>query len=169
MYTLSTSSIWATNAPLACGGMHQQSFSHGCDSFFERLAHGLVGHRPDRPKRDEAVGEQAQTPPCPSLRGRTAGQRDQVRLAGPVELGRVRPLGGARVERQVKPLLHEQQPDAAHRARAHVQRPGDPLVRPAGAALRHIRFEQDARVRYCARRRFPATGHLLQQGALLGG
>jgi len=34
MYTSKTSSIWATKAPLACGGMHQQSFSHGCNSFF---------------------------------------------------------------------------------------------------------------------------------------
>jgi len=141
--------------------MHQHSFSHGCNSFFERLAHGLVGHRLDIPERDAAVGEQTQTPPCPSLRGRAAGERDQVRLAGPVELGRVHPLGRARVARQVKPLFYKEQPDAAHRARAHIQRRRDVLVRPTRAALRHIRLEQDARVPYFARRRFPRAGHLL--------
>jgi len=120
-----------------------------------------VGDRLDIPERDAAVGKQAQAPTGPSLRGRTAGERDQVRLAGPVERGRVHPLGRARVERPVESLLHEEQSDAAHRARAHVQRRGDVLVRPTGATLRHIGLEQDARMRYFARRRFPATGHLL--------
>jgi len=92
-----------------------------------------------------------------------------VRLARPVERGWVRPLGGARVEGHVEPLLHAQQPDAAHRARAHVQRPGDLLIRPAGTALRPIRLEQDARVRDLACRRFPRAGHLLQRSPLLGG
>jgi len=128
-----------------------------------------VGERLDVSERDEAVGQQAGAPASVSLRRCAAGQRDQVRLTRPIELGGIRPLGRARVERQVEPLLHEEQAEAAYRARAHVQRPGDLLIRPAGATLirpagatrRDISLEQDARVRYLARRRFPAAGHLL--------
>ena len=120
-----------------------------------------MGERLDVSERDAAVGQQAGAPARVSLRRCAAGQRDQVRLTRPIELGGIRPLGRARVERQGEPLLHEEQAEAAHRARAHVQRPGDLLIRPAGATRRDISLEQDARVRYLARRRFPAAGHLL--------
>jgi len=84
-----------------------------------------------------------------------------VRRARPSELGRVHPLRGARIERQVEPFLHDEQAEAAHRTRAHLQRRGDLLVRPAGATRRNVGLAQDARVRDLARRRFPAAGHLL--------
>ncbi len=82
--------------------------------FFERVAHGLVGERRDVPARDEAVGQQACAPARVSLRRCTTGQRDQVRRARPSELGRVHPLRGARIERQVEPFLHDEQAEAAH-------------------------------------------------------
>jgi len=56
--------------------------------------------------------------------------------------------------------MHEEQADAAHRTRTHVQRLRDLLIRPVGAARRAIGLEQDARMRYLARRRFPGAGHL---------
>ena len=68
--------------------------------FFKCLAHGLVGERVDVGQFDHVLGQKPQRPARLSVRGRCAGQRDQVSFLGAVELALVdalaTPIGAQR-------------------------------------------------------------------------
>src|SRR5919202_6770983 len=55
-YPSNTSSIWATNAGFALGGMHHSLLSQGLRSFFQNLTHGLMGEAIELLKLDQVVG-----------------------------------------------------------------------------------------------------------------
>src|SRR5271166_1537498 len=101
--------------------------------------------------------------------GRRAGQGDQFRLRRPVENPRP---GGVRIvfagQRRRDPFFDQSTPGAADIVDAGVQRRRDRAVAPTFARLRHVRLQQDARLRQRLCRMLARADHRLQPFALLG-
>ncbi len=102
---------------------------------------------------DDLLLEQAQTPTREPLDRRRAGQGDQFRLRRPVENprpGRVRIVFAG--QRRRHPFFDQSTPGVADIVNAGVQRRRDRAVAPTFARLRHVRLQQDARLRQRLRR-----------------
>src|ERR1700749_4743025 len=80
-----TSSMAATKAALASGGITHWSFRCGLRSFFERPPDGIVAGARDNVQFDDLALQHLPRPPRKAFGGRRAGQGDQLRFAGAVE------------------------------------------------------------------------------------
>src|SRR5271157_1034351 len=131
----------------------------------DRVVAGLL----DDVQFDDLLLEQAQTPMREPLGRRRAGQGDQFRLRRSVENPRP---GGVRIvfagQRRRDPFFDQSTPGAADIVDAGVQRRRDRAVAPTFARLRHVRLQQDARLRQRLCRMLARADHRLQPFALLG-
>ena len=129
--------MWATKSALTLG-MHHCFFCHDLMVFFQVQPHRLVRQGLNHPQLNHPVRQQAQVPVVVALRGRAAGQGNQlalcpvIHLAVPVGLGPV-------IEHTVQSALSEAPLDVEHRALGHIQGSGHLGRRPALVSL-----EQDA-------------------------
>src|SRR5208282_4608 len=130
----------------------------------DRIVAGLL----DDVQFDDLLLEQAQTPTREPHGRRGAGQGDQFRFRRPVENPRP---GGVRIvfagQRRRHPFFDQSRPGAADIVYAGVQRRRDRAVAPTFARLRHVRLQQDARLRQRLRRMLARADHRLQPFALL--
>ncbi len=142
-------------------------------AFFERLAHRLVGdghhlqaHQLVGQQAHQLVGQQAQAPARLAVRGRGAGQRDEVRLLRAVQPPLVHAVRPSPLQRRRQPFGDELAAHAQHGARVDVQRPGDGGVGPPRAAVAVVGLEQDAGAGQRPGGRGPAPDEAAQLGAL---
>src|ERR671932_103866 len=93
---------------------------------------------------DHLVGEQAQAPAL-LARGRSrAGQGDEVRFLGAIEVPLALGRGGVAMERGVEAMLDQAFAHASNRGERDIQGVSDSLIRPGGpeglwSALRRMR------------------------------
>ena len=105
----------------------------------------------------------------PSLRGRTARQREQVGLLGAVELAILATGGLLPKQRRRQPLLHERLAHPVHRRGSTLHRLGNLLIVPAQPARAGIGLEQNAGVDQHGRRLLAGADQVIKLGALVGG
>jgi hypothetical protein len=127
--------------------MHHIFLKYGLSAFFERLPHRLVRECVNVFQLDHPPGQEPQGPSRLTLGWGGAGQRDQLRLLLPVELGRIDALAAAiRAQRRRQTLLDKPPPQALDGGKTNLQRLGNALVRPARPRRGLVRLEQDLRV-----------------------
>ena len=99
------------------------------------------------PELNHPPGQEPQRPSRLPVGRSGAGQRDQMRLLLPVELGGVDPLAAAiRAQRRRQAFLDKPPPQALHGGKTNLQRLGNALVRPARPRRGLVRLEQNLRV-----------------------
>src|SRR5919199_6909368 len=140
--------MWKTNSAECFSGMHHIRLRCGWRAFFFKyLAHGLVGERVDVGQFDHAPGQKPQCPAGASFGRSRAGQRDQVRLLGTVELVLIdafsTPVGA---QGGGEPLLDKAPAHALDGRDPDLERLGNALIRPARSAFGLIGFKQDLSV-----------------------
>ena len=117
---------------------------------------------------DNLLLEQAQTPTGETLRGRRECQCDQLCFRRAVENAWT---GGIRIvftgQHRLEPFLDQLAPGPLDIGNAGVQRRGNPAVAPAFARIRHVRLQEDARLRQQLRGTLAFADQLLELGAFL--
>src|SRR5271165_6161589 len=138
----------ATKPALASGGITHCRLRWGLSAFFLSPSDRVVAGLLDDVQFDNFLLEQAQAPTGEPLGSRRAGQSDQFRLRGPVENPRP---GGVRIvlaaQRRLEPFLDEPTPGTTDRVDTRIQCHRDRALAPPFARLRHVRLQEDPRLR----------------------
>ena len=117
---------------------------------------------------DDLLLEQAQAPTGETLRGRRECQRDQLCFRRAVENAWTGGIGIVFTgQHRLEPLLDQLAPGPLDIGDAGVQRRGNLAVAPAFARIRHVRLQENARLRQQLRRTLTFADQLIELGTFL--
>src|SRR5580693_4421253 len=146
----------ATKAALASGGITHCCLRCGLRMFFLRSPDRVVAGALDNVQFDDLVLEQAQAPTGETLRGRRECQCDQLCFRRAVENAWTGRIGIVFTGQHcLEPFLDQLAPGPLDIGDAGVQRRGNPAVAPTFARIRHVRLQENARLRQQLRRTLP--------------
>jgi hypothetical protein len=137
--------------------------------FFECLSDRFVGEVLHDTQLDHLIGQEAQAPLAPALRGFGAGQADELCFLLPVELAFVFAVRRLALDAAGEAALAEAPSDSCDRAFGHLQRFSCAAVRPGRAFRPFVYLQQNANARLLSRRTLPAPEAFEEMGALVFG
>src|SRR5580693_391573 len=160
----------ATKAALASGGITHCCLRCGLRMFFLRSPDRVVAGALDNVQFDDLLLEQAQAPTGETLRGRRECQCDQLCFCRAVENAWTGGIGIVFTgQHRLEPFLDQMAPGPLDIGDAGVQRRGNPAVAPTFARIRHVRLQENARLRQQLRRTLTFAAQLIELGTFLRG
>ena len=117
---------------------------------------------------DDLLLEQAQAPTGETLRGRRECQGDQLCFRRAVENAWTGGIGIVFTpQHRLEPFLDQLAPGPLDSGDADVQRRGNPAVAPALARIRHVRLQENARLRQQLRGTLTFADQFIELGTFL--
>ena len=116
---------------------------------------------------DDLLLEQAQAPTGETLRGRRECQCDQLCFRRAVENAWTGGIGIVFTgQHRLEPFLDQLAPGPLDSGDAGVQRRGDPAVAPTFARIRHVRLQENARLRQQLRRTLTFADQVIESATV---